>query len=1629
MWEVSDVPQWMKILLPDDSSLFTHVRFDTTAYNLTVPGGISCTTTSSTSDDVLDHTGETSSAPSSSDMSKAHIPLTRAYWANDRQTLVWHRDEESNRMRLIWRCRDGIWTPNMKRHRLRPVPVAVWRDYPEAEGASVMVSLFKRAEDDASSNSSDEDGGRGSRNQKGDQRAKWSLDNLFSDCDENESEDDNWDAFYAMSGGNEDAALQLMEAVDLIADALLSVTPLQVCAHCDSFMDESSKDAEEDPSGTGGDTNIRVESDSVVACAAKASRTSEFYAKPHFCGTSLVEPVTADAMSANPDPNCAGTGTQPTAEQSTEKGTQTKPDKPKKVCQAHMPRRLLEPCDVAIEHEEHGINMSCACWWCQAYAMRDRNHQSVARPIIRLGGVAVDLAERTNADCKVQTCLCGVTMERREKVRKIYVAIPMAGKKKQDLKKAIVLLLLRVEFVFGGSPVTRLHADREGGLGALRIDLSREAILVTTTAGNDSKGNAWAEGAILMMTRLARISLGRALAAFKGHERVRIANLLWGHAMAHAGDWLSITQAEEYGKNDPPDMKPSFLGTNDITHFLCDVLYRKGGKVKADRVEPTGLTAQYLHPHHLTAQGSSMMVLGEGFHVEAESTTVRPVFENGKPRYPQTFPLKETTRPPFGESNDFFSWCQCTQCQKYRCVPRTTFECLTKWNLKFVCSLHTDAEGIAHSCEDPEDLTPEDTRRKETKRGLKGTRKHAGQSAKKRGRPLGSKNKKPAFEKQQAKRKAKKEAKRQENEDFEAALGESKASDEATSADEWNGVKLEGRLGQAIRELDAALAKASTDPQDIEVPQPESQDSDEFPAAVVDQPSLKKLYEQMSAPAKERVQQDSAKTLAKMCRILGKKPEDIKNRTCEGYNCLMDWFSTEESIRQDEEMERETKDGGEVEPIELGEYEVYKYRAGAGYHPDSQPGSQEANSAERDKDVVYINSVPESITELTQPVDFEATAWYAVNEPWHIKYADAHVYQSLRLKDAKLRSDYEKTVKVEIGRMVDFGCWGRPVARQSIRNDAWVYRVNMLYGIKNVEIPEKSKDKARLVLMGNLRFTKSGKLLLDKWFRSPGEFWAPASSMAGLRMVAALAVILGLPIETIDLDSAYLQTYVKTEAVDYLELVPEVIEAMTEDWQIEIEKAREVDRSMGGSGEVVFPLVKNMYGKTPSGKNFINDLQTHLEQLGWKRMPHCPGSFLKFCPITGLPQMLANYVDDFAAVMTDESRANEWNALAQSWKFDPPRRSERFLGIEMRYPDPKNLRCLELEQCGYLDVVIGRYEKARGITVPPLMHLPADEPPWPEGLDSKGNHTGASAGSGKECGTIVRQAIGGIAYAARGDRLDLMKAFHTLARRVTKWDDEAEKFLKKVLGYCKHTLNKGLCMDATGTSRNPADWRIDVSVDASQGPKTSPWCQSGYLVALSPIRNADGSEVSLSEERPPFLAVDWVSNGQEYVKLAPAESETVGMVQAARGGLKYKFAWDDITELEEKLPMLVRVDNTQAKLFAERGWSPTMAHMSRVYGINVLWITERILEGWIKLHYEPTAMMLADPLTKMKGGEVFEKRGIMKTVIHEVESAKAEFDENLKQNTVRAWSVKRFLGNMLSVVTNYGSPLRSKKKK
>ena len=58
-----------------------------------------------------------------------------------------------------------------------------------------------------------------------------------------------------------------------------------------------------------------------------------------------------------------------------------------------------------------------------------------------------------------------------------------------------------------------------------------------------------------------------------------------------------------------------------------------------------------------------------------------------------------------------------------------------------------------------------------------------------------------------------------------------------------------------------------------------------------------------------------------------------------------------------------------------------------------------------------------------------------------------------------------------------------------------------------------------------------------------------------------------------------------------------------------------------------------------------------------------------------------------------------------------------------------------------------------------------------------------------------------------------------------------------------------------------------------------------------------------------------------------------------------------------------------------------MMHLPRVYAINVLWVTERLREGWFDVKYEKTTLMLADPLTKMLAkAQVYADRGILVTI-------------------------------------------------
>ena len=110
-------------------------------------------------------------------------------------------------------------------------------------------------------------------------------------------------------------------------------------------------------------------------------------------------------------------------------------------------------------------------------------------------------------------------------------------------------------------------------------------------------------------------------------------------------------------------------------------------------------------------------VVEEDF-VEVESTTVRPILNNGKFKFPETFPLNSSERPEFGKENKTFSWAQCSQCCKFRCVPKSLHDALKTWNMQFSCKFEVTDEGRARGCDEPEDVS-----KKSSEKGKKGKKK------------------------------------------------------------------------------------------------------------------------------------------------------------------------------------------------------------------------------------------------------------------------------------------------------------------------------------------------------------------------------------------------------------------------------------------------------------------------------------------------------------------------------------------------------------------------------------------------------------------------------------------------------------------------------------------------------------------------------------------------------------------------------------------------------------------------------------------------------------------------------------------------------------------------------------------
>ena len=1278
------------------------------------------------------------------------------------------------------------------------------------------------------------------------------------------------------------------------------------------------------------------------------------------CGAVQREPVASEAAEA-----AASSGTASGLKATKEN---------KGLNQRFIQPRVLPPCEeVDNKHQEgfHGLggDTECATCYVNNQESRDKRRGAASRD---LGGFAVDIAVRYTDASPVQGTLVATSTA---KHRRITVARGLTDRSASTVYITLLKILLVAECIWGASPVQRVHSDREPALVSLESRLNEGAVMLTTTEGYASASNALAENAINTLEHGARAALGQGLINVEDEKTKKDAStFLWHHAMEFAAALWSAMEVEkvivalgevhgpnaleEIGKKVHPDnlnLRFSKMRFKDFLPFLAMCSFRKGHKIKAEKDAPVGRRCLYLGPNFDVSLGSTVMNTTAPYRIEP-TTTIAMVTRNHKPQFPTTLSLPSEE---LGEDSGYWenaTWIQCSnpKCGKWRLAPSAVASQFEGDDKEFFCRFLTDTDtGKVGSCRDKQDPAAfdDDATRRITGKDRRTPKAAAATFAKKPARLVATARLGKAlnvtpdkFEKLE-----------QRSSSFLALLD---------FMDSEDGIRFE-QEADARRE-----AGEDPDPIDLGVEWSCIQNGTEG--------KTKRAVGLVAHAQKNSVLLDW-----KRCNC-----ECPMTRATDGlrtYRTCTEWFA--------------------VTPSSVNTTHCAACRGGclcrcALMKPpmDDTPatsvgGDSDAESAATSGSAGETSDADESSPRKSARRSVRGRKWRKNNTLLEqCREHNAFVVKTMTLKEAANRPKYKETVAAEVGRHLQFGSFGKPICKITVPASAIIYKGKMIYGVKNWETLELHKDKARFVVQGCIRITKSGRVMLEKYFKKPGEFWAPTSSMAGFRFVCCIGAIYGRDACTIDLDSAYVQSWVTEQY--YLMFDSMMIQCLPDDWQAAVRKAQDEDKQLGGKGEVLFPVVKNIYGRSDAGTNFINDFQASLVNDGWARLPHDHALLLQFCEITKTPMVMSNYVDDLAAVLSEESSARVWEAVRRVWKFDDPRIATKFLGI-VRWTSACK-RMVELEQKDFILSVVDKYETATGRKVKSRVTLPGTDPTFAAEVTTAASGPAsaslaaeepvlpaASSGTAswepvgveqQEAGTIVRGACGGLSYAARGTRPDIARANNTVARNVTKWNDTLTLFLEALLGYVMGTIETVLVIDARKGPMDVRGWRQDSSADADY---RHPKCFSGQLHCFTPV------DADLSDNC--FLPHDWSCSGQTYAKLAPSESEFVGAVHGMRAGVHFNVSWEDVCQYdpmaEDRPPCCVmrqREDNSQCILFFKRGWSPSMVHVPRVYGVAVMWGHERIMEGIVEMTYEMGSKMIADPLTKLTKPDILFLRGILR---------------------------------------------------
>lgn len=419
---------------------------------------------------------------------------------------------------------------------------------------------------------------------------------------------------------------------------------------------------------------------------------------------------------------------------------------------------------------------------------------------------------------------------------------------------------------------------------------------------------------------------------------------------------------------------------------------------------------------------------------------------------------------------------------------------------------------------------------------------------------------------------------------------------------------------------------------------------------------------------------------------------------------------------------------------------------------------------------------------------------------------------------------------------------------------------------------------------------------------NPKETSATVMRFETLRIMLPVAAGAGAAIRQFDIVSAYLHGQLKPGEVIFMQ-PPAGLEHPTD-------------------SELVWRLKRPLYGTMQGGHYWAKERDSFMRSIGWTKLDSDPCAFRK--SFDNGNAMVVFWVDDGTSA-GPENRLLELETALDA-RYGISGQGELTWTLGMGFSRDLASRTVFLTQKLYIDTLVKRFglDDAKTVITPFAPGVTVTRAQCPSTEDEAADMRNVP----------YRELVGALLYVMVATCPDIGFSVGVLCKYMANPGRAHWEAAKRVLRYLKGTSDHALALGGELVLRAYTD--ADYAGDRDDRKSTG-----AYVFTI-------GSG-----------AVSWSSKKQSVVALSTLEAEYMAMTQAAKEAIWMQSL---LRELGAQLDNVLIYGDNQGAIALSR---PSVLHnRSKNIDIQYHFIRSALAEGTISIDYLPTAVMLADILTK-----------------------------------------------------------------